>query len=185
MIFCAPISSLEQVRKWERFLSLYPLLFFPAHGKILAWAGRKIYQGREGIDNYHLTEIYIAYSLSTNDLFTTRISDRQKSVFRVYGWRLTCAPLCFSGAQLCSYPSTKVPLPWRNSALPQAFYYLGETRTTAWHSVLLFPYYRKCLQRYLFENRCGGFQKNLYSVENLKSECDFTLHPSSFLLECR
>ena len=23
------------------FLSLYPLLFFPAHGKILAWAGRK------------------------------------------------------------------------------------------------------------------------------------------------
>ena len=56
--------------------SLYPLLFFPAHGKILAWAGRKIYQGREGIDNYHLTEIYIAYSLSTNDLFTTRISDR-------------------------------------------------------------------------------------------------------------
>jgi len=28
--------------------SLYPLLFFPAHGKILAWAGRKIYPGREG-----------------------------------------------------------------------------------------------------------------------------------------
>ena len=27
---------------------LYPLLFFPAHGKILAWAGRKIYPGREG-----------------------------------------------------------------------------------------------------------------------------------------
>ena len=28
--------------------SLYPLLFFPAHGKILAWAGRKKYPGREG-----------------------------------------------------------------------------------------------------------------------------------------
>ena len=28
--------------------SLYPLLFFPAHGKILAWAGRKIYPGRDG-----------------------------------------------------------------------------------------------------------------------------------------
>ena len=27
---------------------MYPLLFFPAHGKILAWAGRKIYPGREG-----------------------------------------------------------------------------------------------------------------------------------------
>ena len=25
-----------------------PLLFFPAHGKILAWAGRKIYPGSEG-----------------------------------------------------------------------------------------------------------------------------------------
>ena len=77
MIFCAPISSLELGEEVGAFfLSLYPLLFFPAHGKILAWAGRKIYQGREGIDNYHLTEIYIAYSLSTNDLFTTRISDR-------------------------------------------------------------------------------------------------------------
>ena len=58
------------------FVSVPTQEFFPAHGKILAWAGRKIYQGREGIDNYHLTEIYIAYSLSTNDLFTTRISDR-------------------------------------------------------------------------------------------------------------
>ena len=31
---------------------MYPLLFFPAHGKILAWAGRKIYLGREGYSSY-------------------------------------------------------------------------------------------------------------------------------------
>ena len=31
------------------FLSLYPLLFFPAHGKIFVWAGKKIYPGREVI----------------------------------------------------------------------------------------------------------------------------------------
>ena len=49
MIFCAPISSLELGEEVGVFFwSLYPLLFFPAHGKILAWAGRKIYQGREG-----------------------------------------------------------------------------------------------------------------------------------------
>lgn len=28
--------------------SLYPLLFFPAHGKILAWAGRKNTQAEKG-----------------------------------------------------------------------------------------------------------------------------------------
>ena len=27
--------------------SLYPLLFFPAHGKILAWAGRNSFVDRE------------------------------------------------------------------------------------------------------------------------------------------
>ena len=47
-------------------------------------------------------------------------------MFRVYGWCLTCAPLCFLGAPLCSYPSTKVPLPWRNSALTKALCLLSE-----------------------------------------------------------
>ena len=127
MIFCAPISSLEQVRKWECFFCLCTHFYFslPTE-KFLRGQGEKYTRAEKGIDNYHLTEIYIAYSLSTNDLFTTRISDRQESVFRVYGWCLTCAPLCFSGAQLCSYPSTKVPLPWRNSALPKALCLLSE-----------------------------------------------------------
>lgn len=58
------------------FPSMYPLLFFPAHGKFLRGQGEKYTRAEKGIDNYHLTEIYIAYSLSTNDLFTTRISDR-------------------------------------------------------------------------------------------------------------
>ena len=31
------------------FCYLYPLLFFPAHGKNFAWAGKKIYPGREVI----------------------------------------------------------------------------------------------------------------------------------------
>ena len=49
MIFCAPISSLELGEEVGAFFcSLYPLLFFPAHGKIFPWAGRKIYLGREG-----------------------------------------------------------------------------------------------------------------------------------------
>ena len=30
------------------FLSLYPLLFFPAHGKIFAWAGKKYTQAGQG-----------------------------------------------------------------------------------------------------------------------------------------
>ncbi len=33
-----------------------PLLFFPAHGKILAWAGRKKYPGREGKFKEYLEE---------------------------------------------------------------------------------------------------------------------------------
>ena len=44
--------------------------------KFLRGQGEKYTRAEKGIDNYHLTEIYIAYSLSTNDLFTTRISDR-------------------------------------------------------------------------------------------------------------
>ena len=44
--------------------------------KFLRGQGEKNTWAEKGIDNYHLTEIYIAYSLSTNDLFATRISDR-------------------------------------------------------------------------------------------------------------
>ena len=47
---------------------------------------------------------------STNDLFTTRISERQESVFRRYGSCLTWTPLSFIGG-------TKVLLPGRKSAL--------------------------------------------------------------------
>ena len=44
--------------------------------KFLRGQGEKYTRAEKEIDNSHLTEIYIAYSLSTNDLFTTRISDR-------------------------------------------------------------------------------------------------------------
>ena len=50
--------------------------FFLPTEKFLRGQGEKYTRAEKGIDNYHLTEIYIAYSLSTNDLFTTRISDR-------------------------------------------------------------------------------------------------------------
>ena len=101
-------------------------------------------------------------------------------MFRVYGWCLTCAPLCFSGAQLCSYPSTKVPLPWHNSALPKALCLLSEQE-------YLLGILFSCFL--IIENACSSisikidvvdFWKNLYSVENIKSECDFTLHPFIF-----
>ncbi len=42
------LRSNEAHRYVSLFPSLYPLLFFPAQGKILAWAGRKKYLGREG-----------------------------------------------------------------------------------------------------------------------------------------
>ena len=44
--------------------------------KFLRGQGEKYIRAEKGINNYHLTEIYIAYFLSTNDLFATRISDR-------------------------------------------------------------------------------------------------------------
>ena len=47
MIFCAPISSLELGEEVGVFFCLCTHFYF-SHGKILAWAGRKIYQGREG-----------------------------------------------------------------------------------------------------------------------------------------
>ena len=44
--------------------SLYPLLFFPAHGKILAWAGRKKYPGREGYLKENLGEMEVSLKKS-------------------------------------------------------------------------------------------------------------------------
>ena len=44
--------------------------------KFLRGQGEKYTWAEMGIDYCHLTEIYIAYFLSTNDLFATRISDR-------------------------------------------------------------------------------------------------------------
>ena len=38
--------------------------------------------------------------------------------FGFTGGVLLASPLCLSGAQMCSYPSTMLPLPWHNSALP-------------------------------------------------------------------
>ena len=37
--------------------SLYPLLFFPAHGKILAWAGRKNTMG----NCQHYLQLFISF----------------------------------------------------------------------------------------------------------------------------
>ena len=53
MLAIAHGIAISYVKRWiclynMFYPSLYPLLFFPAHGKILAWAGRKIYPGREG-----------------------------------------------------------------------------------------------------------------------------------------
>ena len=114
MIFCAPISSLEQVRKWERFFCLCTHFYFslPTE-KFLRGQGEKYTWAEMGIDYCHLTKIYIAYFLSTNDLFATRISDRQESVFRVYGWCLTCVPLVLIGG-------TNVLLPEHNVAFTLA-----------------------------------------------------------------
>ena len=81
-----------------------------------------------------LPRLSFTYSLSTKDLFTTRISERQESVFRVYGWCLTCAPFVPFGGTL-------LPLLWHKSALSQALFHLGETRKSASHSALLFPFY--------------------------------------------
>ena len=77
MIFCAPISSLELGEEVGAFFFLCTHFYFslPTE-KFLRGQGEKYTRAEKGIDNYHLTEIYIAYSLSTNDLFTTRISDR-------------------------------------------------------------------------------------------------------------
>ena len=44
--------------------SLYPLLFFPAHGKILAWAGRKKYPGREGYLKENFGEMEVSLKKS-------------------------------------------------------------------------------------------------------------------------
>jgi hypothetical protein len=44
--------------------SLYPLLFFPAHGKILAWAGRKKYPGREGYLKEYFGEMEVSLKKS-------------------------------------------------------------------------------------------------------------------------
>ena len=77
MIFCAPISSLELGEEVGVFFCLCTHFYFslPTE-KFLRGQGEKYTRAEKGIDNYHLTEIYIAYSLSTNDLFTTRISHR-------------------------------------------------------------------------------------------------------------
>ena len=120
---------------------------------------------------------YIACFLSTNDLFAPRISDRQKSVLRVYGWCLTCFPLVFLGG-------AKVLLPEHKGALTLAqqcpslgtFANLAKLRISVWHSVLFFSYNRKYQYRFLLKNM-WRFQKNLYSIENFKSECDFTPYP--------
>ena len=78
-----------------------------------------------------------------------------------------------------------MPLPWHNSALPKALCLLSEQE-------YLLGILFSCFL--IIENACSSisikidvvdFWKNLYSVENIKSECDFTLHPSSFLQECR
>ena len=81
-------------------------------------------------------------------------------------------------AQRCLYLGTIVPFLRRFAYLAKQEYLLG----------ILFSCFL------IIENACSSifikidvvdFWKNLYSVENIKSECDFTLHPSSFLLECR
>ena len=49
-----------------------------------------------------------SYFLSTKDMFATRISERQESVFRVYGWCLTCVPLVLIGGANVLLPEHNV-----------------------------------------------------------------------------